>query len=46
MLGRVKRPPKTIKSFMEVIFLEILKDMVAAFLDYFIHFSAGTRIRR
>jgi hypothetical protein len=39
--GRNKR-----KLFMEVIFLEILKDIVVAFLDYFIHFSPGTRIRR
>jgi hypothetical protein len=34
------------KAFMEVIFLETLKDIMVAFLDYFAHFSAGTRIRR
>jgi hypothetical protein len=34
------------KAFMEVIFLETLKDIVVASLDYFTHFSPGTRIRR
>ena len=34
------------KAFMEVIFIETLKDIVVAFWDYFTHFSAGTRIRR
>lgn len=31
---------------MEVIFLEILKDIAAVSLDYFTHFSAGIHIRR
>ena len=34
------------KAFMEVIFFETLEDIVVAFLDYFTHFSAETRISR